>query len=144
MSLTQPTLKFQDSFNVSGISIQTQNKDEFDEKTAKLPKLWQAFYSTNPALNTPVFGVYSNYESDANGLYTVTVGVVSDTELNAIKINAGNYLVFEGKGAMPLAVIEVWKRVWDYFTQDCAHKRCFMTDFEVYNGDEVAIYIGIK
>ena len=106
------------------------------------------FYSSNSTPNTTVFGVYSDYESDANGHYNVTVGTTSDNhsaELSAVKINSGNYLIFQGKGAMPLTVIETWKRIWDYFTEESAYQRCFMTDFEAYsNNDEVAIYIGVK
>ena len=70
-----PTLTYIQDFSVMGLSIQTQNTDEFNEKTAKLPSLWQQFYSSELATNPSVFEVYSDYESDANGLYTVTVGV---------------------------------------------------------------------
>lgn len=36
-----PTMKKVESFTVSGFSVRTQNKDEFNDKTAKLPSLWQ-------------------------------------------------------------------------------------------------------
>lgn len=148
MPSIQPIMKHVDSFTVTGLTVRTQNSDEFNEETAKLPKLWQQFYSSNPIKNTAIFGVYSDYESDANGLYNVTVGTTNDSqsaELNVVKINSGNYLVFQAKGPMPQAVIETWKRVWDYFAKGNAHQRCFMTDFEAYsNSDEVAIYIGVK
>lgn len=63
----------------------------------------------------------------------------------AVKINSGNYLVFQGKGQMPQIVIETWKHIWDYFTVDRPYQRCFRTDFEEYkNGDEVAIFIGVR
>ncbi|MBA2649626.1 MAG: effector binding domain-containing protein [Legionella sp.] len=92
--------------------------------------------------------VYSDYESNANGLYNVTVGTTNDNqsaEISAIKINSGTYLTFQGKGTMPLTFIETWKRVWDYFTQASPYQRCFVTDFEAYNNiDEVEIYIGVK
>lgn len=146
MTVIQPILKHVDSFTVTGLMVRTQNRDEFYPETAKLPSLWQQFCSSNSTPNNPIFGVYSGYESDANGFYDVTVGI-SDKKhsvaLSAVQIHAGNYLVFEGKGPMPQTVIEVWKRVWDYFT-DAIHQRCFLTDFESYsNGDEVSIYIGV-
>jgi predicted transcriptional regulator YdeE len=147
MSSIQPIMKHIDSFTVTGLHVRTQNSDEFNEETAKIPKLWQQFYSSNPAINTTIFSIYSDYESDENGPYVVTVGVTDDNsnKLNTVKIHSGNYLVFQGKGSMPQAVIETWQRVWDYFTGSCPYQRCFMTDFEEYsNGDEVSIYIGVK
>jgi predicted transcriptional regulator YdeE len=134
---------------VIGFSTRTQNSDEFDEKTAKLPKLWQAFYANNLATDANIFGVYSDYASDANGFYTVTVGAAShgntQNKLGAVTIQAGNYLVFEGKGPLPSAVIETWQRVWIYFTAEAPYQRTYKTDFEAYSkSDEVDIYIGVK
>ncbi|MDP3559472.1 MAG: GyrI-like domain-containing protein [Legionellaceae bacterium] len=144
-----PTLEYVESFTVIGVSVRTQNSDEFNEKTAKLPGLWQQFYSSDLANNADIFEVYSDYESDANGLYTVTLGVTADntpTEFSSITIQSGNYLVFQGSGPMPLTVMETWKKVWAYFEKEGGeYQRNFVSDFEAYNGaDKVAIYIGIK
>jgi len=148
MPAIHPIMKHVDSFTVTGLTVRTQNSDEFNQETAKLPNLWQQFYASNPTPNTTIFGVYSGYESDANGLYNVTVGNTNDNqsdELSAVKINSGNYLIFQGKGPMPQTVIEAWKRVWAYFSVESPYQRCFMTDFEEYkNSDEVAIYIGVN
>lgn len=148
MSAIHPVLKHVGGFTVTGLMVRTKNSDEFNPETAKLPNLWQQFYSINPAPNTTILGVYSDYESNANGFYNVTVGTTHDNQnaqLSTIKINSGNYLIFQGKGPMPSTVIETWKRVWDYFTEASPYQRCFMTDFEAYNHvDEVEIYIGIK
>ena len=102
MSSESPSLRFIDSFKVMGLSTRTQNSDEFNEKTSKLPSLWQKFYCSDLAANATIFGVYSDYESDANGPYTVTAGVVCDNkhaEFSSVKIQEGNYLVFQGKGS---------------------------------------------
>lgn len=148
MLLKQPRVKYVESFTVIGFSVRTKNSIEFDEKVAKLPKLWQQFYSSNLAIDEAVFGVYSDYESDVNGFYTVTAGVIGENvnkESSIVKIKSGKYLVFKGKGEMPKAIIDVWETVWDYFTVDSLNKRCFMTDFETYsNVDEVAVFIGIE
>lgn len=148
MSAIEPILKHVDSFTVIGLTVRTKNSDEFNPETAKLPNLWQQFYSSNPTPNTTIFGVYSGYESDTAGYYDVTAGTLNNNqsvELSAVKINSGNYLVFNGKGQMPQTVIDTWKRVWDYFTVGSPYQRCFMTDFEEYrNGDEVAIFIGVR
>ena len=148
MSSIPPTLKYVASFTVTGLNVRTQNSDEFNEKTAKLPSLWQQFYSSDLADNANIFEVYSDYESDANGLYTVTVGVTDDskhTEFSSVEIQAGNYLVFQGTGPMPSTVVETWKQIWDYFEIESEYQRSFISDFEAYSGsDKVAIYIGIK
>lgn len=148
MSVIDPVLKHVDSFTVSGLTVRTKNSDEFNPEKAKLPNLWQQFYSRNHIHNTTVYGVYSDYESDAHGAYNLTAGTSNNNqeiELNTVRINSGNYLVFQNKGPMPQTVIETWKRIWDYFTVDCPHQRCYKTDFEEYkNGDEVAVYIGVN
>ena len=148
MSSIPPTLKYVEGFTVTGLSTKTQNTDEFNEKTAKLPGLWQQFYSSDLAGYANLFEVYSGYESDADGLYTVTVGVSDDSEraeFSTVKIPAGNYLVFQGAGPMPSIVVETWKKIWDYFEAESNYQRSFISDFEAYSGfDKVAIYIGIK
>lgn len=148
MTLIPPTLKHVDSFRVIGPSTRTKNCDEFNIKTAKIPNLWQQFASANLTSQATIFGVYSDYESDANGLYTLTVGIASDdaqVQFNSIIIQTGNYLVFEAIGPMPSTVIATWKHIWDYFAKENEYQRNFISDFEAYNGsDEVAIYIGIK
>lgn len=144
----QPTMKQVENFTVTGFSVRTQNSDEFNETTAKLPSLWQQFYTSELATNANIFGVYSNYDSDANGPYTVTVGVKSNhvqTQLSSVTIQAGKYLVFQGTGPMPAAVIEAWKQVWVFFETNTEHQRNFVSDFEAYSGpDQVAIYIGLE
>lgn len=144
----QPVIKHVDSFTVHGLTVRTQNSDEMQAKTAKLPKLWEEFYASNPSPEKVTYGIYSDYESDANGQYTVTVGVDPESQsstLQTVEINAGNYLVFQAKGPMPQTVINTWQHIWDYFNKDPKHKRCYRTDFEAYLGeDEVAIYIGIE
>ena len=64
---------------------------------------------------------------------------------NSDELNAGHYLVFQGVGPMPLAVIETWQRIWNYFTTNDEYQRRYLSDFEIYNApDEVTIYIGIN
>ena len=143
----QPMMKQVEGFTVTGFSGRTQNSDEFNENTAKIPSLWQQFYTSELATNANIFGVYSNYDSDANGPYTVTVGVKSShaqTQLSSVTIQAGNYLVFQSTGPMPATVVETWQRVWAFFETNSEHRRNFISDFEAYSGsDQVTIYIGL-
>lgn len=143
-----------EEFTVVGLTVRTMNSDEFNPEKSKLPLLWNQFYSLIESipsrLNSSIFGVYSDYESDATGHYSMTAGVlvnpaVSMPNLSMVRVQAGDYLVFEGKGEMPQTVVETWKRVWEYFTLESDYQRSFRTDFEQYNGsDYVAIHIGVK
>ncbi len=146
--ITPPTLKYIEGFNIMGFSTRTQNRDESDGNTAKIPALWQRFYSSElmPA-GAPIFGVYSNYDTDEQGFYIVTAGVKTQRrqpQYTSSEVQTGNYLVFQGKGPMPSAVIEAWTQVWQYFKETDEYQRNFTSDFEEYTGpNEVAIYIGI-
>ena len=142
-----PELKYVEGFKVIGFSQRTKNSDEFNEITAKLPTLWQKFYSSPLANKGNIFEVYSDYESDQHGHYNVTVGITcsDDTNTESTQINEGYYLVFHGEGLMPLTVIETWKQIWAYFEEEKQHQRNFISDFEEYkSADKMAIYIGIK
>ncbi|MDF1757076.1 MAG: effector binding domain-containing protein [Legionellaceae bacterium] len=143
----QPTIEKVEKFIVTGFNVRTKNCDEFNDKEGKIPSCWEKFYTSKLMANVSVFGVYSDYESDANGFYTYTVGVESkntQTQFDSVTIQTGNYLVFEGSGAMPITVIETWQKIWDFFEENTEHCRNFISDFEVYRGpDQVAIYIGI-
>ena len=140
---------------VSGLKVRTRNADEAQPSSAKIGPMWQRFfaeglYQTIPGkqLESPVYGVYSGYESDARGLFDVTAGVATlapATGFESLVIEPGRYLVFEARGPMPQAIISTWQRVWDYFEQPGVEARAFVTDFEMYPADDVAlVYIGIR
>jgi predicted transcriptional regulator YdeE len=80
----------------------------------------------------------------------VTAGAVSSAvkpaNTQTVQIQAGQYLVFRGKGAMPQAVIDAWMQIWQHFGQPRKDvERVYATDFEQYMGaDEVAVHIGVR
>lgn len=123
-------------FYIAGRTVRTNNQAEMNPASAKIAGLWQRFEPTQE----PVYGVYSNYQSDATGDFDVTAGVRAEAGL---KIQAGKYLVFKARGPMPATVIEAWAGIWAYFAQSDT-KRCFQTDFESYQPDGVDIYIGCR
>ncbi|MBL0612079.1 GyrI-like domain-containing protein [Aeromonas jandaei] len=142
-------------FCVAGLRVRTKNLDELNSESAKIPGLWTRFYSekvteqiSTRLPDTPIFGVYSGYETDSAGFYNLTVGVSvdkSNSDFENIFIEAGEYLVFEARGAMPDAMIQTWSYIWSYFDQHSEICRNFLTDFEEYRGPEEAhIYIGIS
>lgn len=161
-STTLPTLESITSFPVKGFKTRTTNAAEGQPATAKIGALWGQFFATMgegkikvAPHDSSIYGVYSQYESDANGAFDVTAAVailsqshdevVNDQQVS-FTIAGGDYLVFRTKGAMPDAVIQAWQHIWAYFAaprEDFA--RCFVSDFEQYIGaDEVAVHIGVK
>ena len=113
---------------IRGVKIRTKNADETNPETSKITGLWQRFYedvAPRLAKNASILGVYCNYESDFTGEFDVVAGTdmlegngISD----AVTIQAGKYLVFEGRGAMPQAVIDTWSKIWEYFSSDKAEQ----------------------
>ncbi|MDH5647405.1 MAG: GyrI-like domain-containing protein [Candidatus Heimdallarchaeota archaeon] len=142
-----------DEKEINGISTRTTNRDEMDPEKARIGILWQTFnnkVSVDYSQGKSVYGIYYNYETDANGEFSVLVGTDQKDSLTAklenITILSGQYIVFEGKGEMPRAVVETWGKIWDYFSNDQAeYQRAYTTDFEYYkNENEVDIYIALK
>ena len=163
-------IKHFDAFTVSGLSVRTQNRDESNPKTAKIGSLWRDFFGrdlmnsiSNREPNTPIYGVYSGYESDQNGFFDVNAGVrVSDvldsenderddiiqqaaSEFTTVTIEAGDYMAFTTTGEMPQRIIDGWGMVWAHFEGETTYKRRFTTDFEQYvDNDNVVIYIAVE
>lgn len=144
-----------ESFTVSGLRVRTTNAAEHKAETAKIGPMWGQFFGKNLAeaipgklTESPIYGVYSAYESDASGAFDVTAGVAvvnPQTDFETIQIESGKYLVFQGQGALPDAVIATWGRIWKHFEANPQIQRRYATDFEAYLGPEsVAIYIGIR
>lgn len=73
----QPLVIQLPGFYVAGQTVRTTNQDETRPETAKIPALWSDFFATSPA--TPVYGVYSNYASDAGGPFDVTAGSAAES-----------------------------------------------------------------
>lgn len=141
------------SKQITGISIRTSNANEMNPDTAQIGALHQRFDNNvivDYKSGARVYGVYFNYESDANGEFTVLSGAdtieSSKTSLETINLAEGKYLLFKGCGEMPKAVIDTWGEIWHYFSnQETKEERIYNTDFELYNSEtEVEIYIGIK
>lgn len=139
-----------ETFRVRGLSVRTTNQDETQPETAKIARLWQEFataWAGNGLNLSKAFGVYSDYDSDMNGEFTVTAAMPGDFPLPAgheVTIPAGTYLCFEGSGPCPATVITLWQEVWTYFSHNDSLARTYRCDFEEYNGPEsVAIFIGV-
>ena len=103
---------------IAGIAARTTNARESAPDTASIPDLCSRFFGENIGAqisNTrgshTVYGVYTDYESDHTGEYTLLIGKAIDEEANAPegmttkRLPAGTYLKFERTGKLPEAVI---------------------------------------
>ena len=146
----QPQLQRHDAFSIAGLTVRTSNQEENNPQSARIAKLWTRFFDEraydrpNRINDMRLYSVYSAYESDAHGAFDITTGVAVSHGPAAVRIEAGDYLVFSGQGEMPQMVLAVWQSIWQYFEQHPEIKRTYRSDFEAYSGpDQVAIHIGV-
>lgn len=144
------------SRHITGLAVRTSNARERDPATAMLPELWARFTAATPEHaassdqpELPVYSVYTDYESDVNGAYTVILGREDGSRSptdQSVTIPAMRYLVFSSTGEMPAAVVAGWQQVWTYFSRPDAPARAYTTDYEYYDPAElstVRIHIAI-
>ncbi|WP_447402560.1 effector binding domain-containing protein [Lysinibacillus sp. fkY74-1] len=159
---SEPKIIKREAFQIIGISTKTSNANELTAQ-AKIPQLWQDFYEKNivdqlsKLDNQNVYSLYSDYETDVNGNYAITIGVEASKMNDAspewvIKtIPAAKYLVFTShKGKMPEIVIQTWQEIWAWFANSKV-ERTYTGDFELYDERcanpqeaQVEVYIAIK
>ncbi|VTU33960.1 Bacterial transcription activator, effector binding domain [Variovorax sp. PBL-H6] len=147
----QPELQRHRGFNIAGLTVRTSNHAEHEQHSARIGKLWTRFFDERVYAVTPnrvndmrLYGVYSAYESDAHGAFDLTTGVAVSGAPFAVNVEAGDYLVFTGRGQMPQMVLSLWESIWQYFERHPDIHRSYRSDFEAYSGpDQVAIHIGV-
>ncbi|MEQ8784785.1 MAG: GyrI-like domain-containing protein [Pirellulaceae bacterium] len=156
----QPRFRRHEAMFAAGLSARTSNEAEMDPDRARIPALWRKFHqdaliesTAQRVTNSAPLGVYLDYENGAEGDYTVVAAVeVSDLSrvaepLFGVVIDAGDYIVFTGEGAMPEAVIAAWRHVWEFFARPrCDElRRSFTVDFERHvNDNTVEIWIAVE
>lgn len=154
----EPELKSVEEMKVVGLETRTTNREEMSPSTARIPALGGRFYQEQimdkiPSRKPNGFpvGVYSKYERDHTGPYSLLAGAeVSDLKaipngMTGLAIPACKYLVFTAQGPMPQALIQMWATIWNYFSSGSKYDRAYTADFELYRAsDKVDIHIAIK
>jgi predicted transcriptional regulator YdeE len=157
-TMTTPHLVTVEEKKVVGIETRTTNRAESSPKTSKIGPLWGRFFAIegtipNKSNEKTILGVYTKYESDYMGEYSLVISSeVSSLEnvpdgMVGIKIPSAKYLVFTSKGPMPASLIETWKQIWRYFSNNHEYQRAYTTDFELHDKADqtkVDIYIAVK
>ncbi|MFV8343043.1 GyrI-like domain-containing protein [Flavobacterium sp. XS2P39] len=142
-----------DNFKIIGISTETKNESMIDIET-----LWGKFWGENIAdkilnkASNEIYAVYTDYESDYTGKYTLIIGFPVTTfdnipdSLVGRNISVGSNVKYISKGKMPEAILKTWTEIW----QDTQLNRAYRADVTVhgqkyYDGDnaEVETYISI-
>jgi predicted transcriptional regulator YdeE len=144
-------------FSVIGIAIHTTNENGQSGKD--IPALWDKFMAEGiiekipNKIDTVVYCIYTNYESDYTKPYTTILGCkVANTDnipegMVVKNFDGGNYTKYTAKGNLMQGVVfNEWIKIWD---RDIA--RAYTADFEVYGkkaqnpaNAEVDIFIAIK
>ncbi len=147
---------------LAGVSVRTTNAEELGPN-GQLSKLWDTYFQSNMAsqtgINNPhlIYALYTDYESDASGAYTVLIGHEANDDAVLAEnydrwvIPESKYLVFTTKkGPVYEVVAQTWGDIWAYF-EESEEVRTFTGDFELYdagNSDptdaEVQIFIAIN
>jgi predicted transcriptional regulator YdeE len=158
-----PKIVKQAGFTVVGISTRTTNAQEMSGKGV-IGQQWARFMKEGLLSKIPnkvdsnILAVYTDYESDANGAYTVLLGAkVSSADdvpawMVAKKIPAARYAVFtSAKGSVAKVVPETWSHIWALPKSAPGGNRAYQADFEVYDrraadsqNARVDVYVGIK
>jgi predicted transcriptional regulator YdeE len=144
-----------DTFLEAGIGIRTTNKE--GQSQTDIGELWGKFMVDHLAdqipgkLSDDIYCVYTDYETDYNGAYTVILGckVSSVAQLPGGFVDAlvpgGKFMVFQPEGPLPESVAATWQDIWQSDIE-----RAYTADFDMYYADPesrqtpVEIYVGIK
>ena len=153
----EPTLVEHEGGTAVGHDVRTRNQDEMEPGKGRIPSLWERFSREGVAgrvqgkrqPETPV-GVYSDYDSDHTGYYTLMVGMLTEPAapvpagMKKVTIPAGKYLAFRAEGEMPAALIQTWIAIWKYFGETSDVRRKYLVDFEVYHAaGPVDVYVSV-
>jgi len=153
MPISLPAIK------MVGLACRTRNQFETAESSARIPQVWEDFYDKKAIhkienIKNPncIMGVFTKYESDQDGFYTMILGTEVKEfghipeGLIGLSIMDNQYLLFSGEGELPDSVLDTWENASDFFSENRDYQRGYTTDIEVYNLDElesVKLYIAV-
>jgi predicted transcriptional regulator YdeE len=153
-----PTAVATSAFLVVGLRTRTTNRIEAVSEMARIPVLWRKFFADNVSDSIParipdsadIVAVYSDYESDHRGQYSLIVGHrVSSLDhipkgMGGLLVRQGRYLRFPVEGPLPSALIEAWDAIRQFFDLSHEYERAYITDFEIHRPNDVEIFIAVK
>ena len=150
---------------VIGISVRTSNADPAQtnadpaQTSADIGGLWQRWLGEQLAGRVPnktghtLYCVYTDYESDHTGAYTVMLGCAVSSladipkGMHGIEVPGGDFKRFTSKGNLQQGVVyHTWRDIWQRDLD-----RAYRADYEVYGekalnpeAAEVEIFVGVR
>ncbi|GGN94355.1 GyrI-like domain-containing protein [Saccharibacillus kuerlensis] len=161
-----------EAFTLTGYAVRTRNADEA-ESDGRLSGLWQVYnqsgFVQEAEVRDPhlIYALYTDYESDASGAYTVVLGHQCAPAASALpssdkedsfgderfwaSVPESRYRVFKTRrGPVWQVVAEAWTDIWAHF-EGSSEQRAYTGDFEQYDtrefdpeNAEVLIYIAVR
>jgi len=139
------TLIDQPARRIAGLAVRTS----FTAVPVDAGTIWQRVIAEGLlAAGRPLFGVYTAYESDYRGAYTMLVGVETDDTPpghEAVRLPAGRYARLAADGDPAVAVARTWQYVHGEWPD--RERRAYVADFEIHGvrGPGTAdVYVGIR
>jgi predicted transcriptional regulator YdeE len=155
--LMQHVVVTTDAFLVVGVRTRTTQRIEAVPQTARIPALWRRFFVDDvsaiiPArlANADVIAIYSNYENEDRGPYSLLIGRKVETldqipkGMNGMLAPAGRYLCFTANGPLPETPIAAWQEIRQFFALSHEYERAYTVDYEVHHADAIEIYVAVK
>ena len=150
-------------FYVAGIAVRTSNTREMSSDGV-IGKHWERFFSEHILGKIPnrtdsrIYAVYTDYEGDQNGEYTLLLGARLGGRLPlppgmvAKTIPAGKYAVVTSEpGPVVDSVVGAWQKIWSTPAAELGGERAYGADFELYDErandpkhSVVDVYVGLK
>ena len=143
-------------FKVIGISVRTTNKN--GQSQNDIGNLWDKFMGQNlieqiaNKNSNDIYCIYTNYDSDFNGLYTTILGCKVNSFDNIPQgfgswtIPKTKYQVYQSAGKLPDSIVKTWTSIWQ---TDISRK--YVADFDLYGqksknpeNAEVDTYVSIN
>ncbi|GAB6929134.1 GyrI-like domain-containing protein [Paenibacillus sp. JCM 10914] len=139
------SIKVGSAFRILGVGVRTSNETEAGPQR-KIPLLWERYFRSGTPRSSSdkdssIYALYTDYESDASGAYTLIIGqqmeegeATSSSEalLEAV-VPASKYLVFRSRrGPIMEIVPQLWYEIWSYF-EHAEETRTFTGDYECYD-----------
>lgn len=152
------------AMSIQGVGVRTTNEAEAGPQ-GKIPQLWDRYFQSGLQAqlsdkDQAIYALYTDYESDASGAYTLIIGnridedvavAASSEELQQASVPEAKYMVFRTRcGPLMEIVPQVWYEIWSYFQQS-TEKRTYTGDYERYDMRQfdpahtvVDVYIAIE
>lgn len=143
--MTSPETVEVPALRVVGTSIRTSRGAEAEAEPGRAPsaRLWQTFADLdlgtkipNPHVSAEVVAIYHDYETDADGDYTLSVGLRVTSlhqvpnDLDGIEVPFQRYARFPVEGPLDTVIPETWRAI-----QDADLDRACTFDLEIYHPD---------